>query len=65
LAAIPPLITMLTAAFIIHAADPWAKQEFALLYAVAYLTLIFTGAGRYSLDYLLMRRSERVQVPDL
>ncbi|MCB0074355.1 MAG: DoxX family protein [Caldilineaceae bacterium] len=50
LAAMPLLVTMLVAAFVIHGADPWGKKEFALLYAVPFLTLIFTGAGRYSLD---------------
>ena len=50
LAAIPLLITMLVAAIIIHGDDPWAKKEFALLYALPCLTLMLTGAGRYSLD---------------
>lgn len=49
LASIPLLITMLVAAFIVHANDPWMKQEFPLLYAVIFLTLIFTGGGTYSL----------------
>ena len=49
-AAVPLLITMLVAAFVIHGGDPWKKKEFALLYAVPFLTLVFTGAGRYSLD---------------
>lgn len=50
LAAVPFFLTMLTAAFIVHAADPWHKKEFALLYAIPALTLIFTGAGAFSLD---------------
>lgn len=49
LAAVPVIITMLVAAFIIHAADPWAKKELALLYAVIFTTLFFTGAGRFRL----------------
>lgn len=48
--AIPLIITMLVAAFIIHAADPFAKKEFALLYLIPFLTLAFTGAGKYSID---------------
>ena len=47
---IPLAITMLVAAFIIHGADPFAKKEFALLYLVPYITLFFTGPGKYSLD---------------
>ena len=49
-AAVPLVITMLVAAFMIHGQDPWAKKEFALLYAVPFFTLIFTGGGRYALD---------------
>jgi len=49
-AAIPLMITMLVAAFIVHASDPFQRQEFALLYAVPFLMLVLTGAGSYSLD---------------
>ena len=53
LAAIPLVTTMCVAAFVIHADDPWAKKEFALLYAVPFLTLVFTGAGKFSVDEYL------------
>ena len=59
LAAIPPVIFFLIAALIHHAADPWAKKELALVYLVAFLTLILTGGGRYSLDALFGRRRYR------
>ena len=58
LAAIPLLITMLVAAFIVHANDGFGKQEFALLYGVIYLTIALVGAGKYSLDYLIMKKSK-------
>lgn len=48
--AIPPLITMLVAGLVIHAADPWSKKELALLFATCFLTLALTGSGRFSLD---------------
>jgi len=57
LAAIPPVIFFLIAALVHHAADPWAKKELAFVYLVAFLTLILTGAGSYSLDGLLRRRN--------
>lgn len=49
-AAIPLIITMAVAAFIVHGDDPFGKKEFAILYLVTYLVLLLTGAGRYSLD---------------
>lgn len=55
-AAIPLLITMLVAAGIVHADDPWGKKEFALLYGWVFIGLIFTGAGRYSLDSVISKR---------
>ncbi|MAZ48453.1 MAG: DoxX family protein [Halobacteriovoraceae bacterium] len=46
--ATPLFITMLVAAFHIHASDPWNVKEKAILFGVAYLTLIITGGGKYS-----------------
>lgn len=43
-------ITMGVAAFLQHAADPFAKKEMALLYLLIYLTLLVFGPGKYSLD---------------
>ena len=54
-AAIPLVITMLVAAFVIHGDDPFQKKEFALIYAVPFLVLIFTGAGKFSIDSKLSR----------
>jgi putative oxidoreductase len=42
--------TMLVAAFHVHGADPFKKQEFALAYAAAGLALALTGPGRFSVD---------------
>lgn len=55
-AAIPLLITMLVAAGIVHADDPWGKKEFALLYGWTFAALIFTGAGKYSLDAAISKK---------
>ena len=46
----PPVITMLVAAMVIHGADPFAKKEFALLYFFGFLAITLLGAGKYSLD---------------
>ena len=53
LAAIPLVITMLVAAFIVHGGDPLKKMEMALLYLVPYLVILFNGAGRYSIDEII------------
>ena len=49
-AAIPALITMLVAAWIVHGGDPFKEQEKALLFAAAYVVRLILGPGRYSLD---------------
>lgn len=57
LATVPLIITMLVAVFVIHIADPFAKQEPALYYLLVYVVLLFSGSGKYSIDYLLQRQS--------
>lgn len=56
LSAIPLIITMLTAAFIIHGGDPIRDKELAILYAVVFITIAFLGAGKYSVDNWLNRK---------
>jgi putative oxidoreductase len=55
-AAISLLITMLVAAFIVHAYDGFGKQELALLYGVIYLGITIAGAGKISIDNWLYRK---------
>lgn len=50
LAALPALITMFVAAFVVHANDPFGSKEKALLYGFAFLVIALVGAGRYSVD---------------
>jgi putative oxidoreductase len=54
-ATIPLIVTMLTAAFVAHGNDPFAKKELPLLYLFIYITITILGAGKYSIDYLLTR----------
>ena len=49
-AAIPAMITMGVAAFIVHADDPLGTKEKALLYFIAFLVIFLAGAGKYSVD---------------
>ena len=55
LAAIPALVTMAVAAFLVHAGDPWADKEMAVLYGLGFLVLIIAGGGRFALDRLWHR----------
>ncbi|RYZ53102.1 MAG: DoxX family protein [Sphingobacteriales bacterium] len=56
LAAVPLIVTMLVAAFGVHAADPLSVKEPALQYLLAYTVLLVAGGGKYSADYVLGRR---------
>jgi len=48
--------TMAVAGLIVHAEDPFRVKELALVYLAVYIGLLFTGAGRFSLDRLLFGR---------
>jgi putative oxidoreductase len=50
LATVPLIITMLVAAFVIHASDPFGDKEMALIYLVGYIVIFLLGPGRYSVD---------------
>ena len=59
--AVPLVFGMAVAAFVVHASDPWtmgqgASKEPALLYLVPFLALVFTGAGRFSIDGVIRAR---------
>nr|WP_321222571.1 DoxX family protein [uncultured Psychroserpens sp.] len=49
-AAIPATITMLVAAFVVHAQDDLATKEHALLYAIAFIVIFLAGPGKLSFD---------------
>jgi putative oxidoreductase len=46
-----PIIGFLSVAFFIQLAhDPWNKRELALVYLIPFVTLFFTGPGKFALD---------------
>ena len=49
LATIFQTLTMLVAFSIAHDGDPFSRKEKAFVYLIAFLTLYFTGPGKYSL----------------
>lgn len=50
LATIPVIITMIVAAFVIHAADPLSVKEKAILFLIGFVVILFTGPGKYAID---------------
>lgn len=56
LSAIPLLITMLVAVFIVHGADGFGKKELPLIYSLVYFTIFIAGAGKYSLDNFISKK---------
>ncbi|MFD0861768.1 DoxX family protein [Sungkyunkwania multivorans] len=50
LSTIPVIIVMAVAAFVVHAADPIATKEKALLYLIAFVVIGLSGPGKYSID---------------
>ena len=49
-------ITMSVAAFVTHGGDPFSKKELALAYWTMAGALVFTGAGKISIDHLIYRK---------
>jgi len=49
-AAIPLMIAMAVAAFVIHGNEPFGEKEHALLFLSGYTAILILGAGSYSLD---------------
>ena len=50
------IITMSVAVLHIHAEDPLAVKEKAILFLLTYVILFFTGSGKYSLDSMLSKK---------
>jgi putative oxidoreductase len=54
-AALMAAIVMGVALFMVHGADPFLKKEVPFLFLIGFLTLMLTGAGRYSFDALIAK----------
>lgn len=50
------IFTMVIAGFVVHAADPFAKQELSMVYLAVYLLLMVFGVGKFSVDYMIEKR---------
>jgi putative oxidoreductase len=65
LAAIPLIITMLTAAFYAHWDDPFGRKELPLLFCICFLALLIQGGGNFSIDGLFGRKKNIYKGPAL
>ena len=50
LSSIFPIITMFVAYAFSHDGDPFSKKEKSFIYLIAFITIFFTGPGKYSID---------------
>ncbi len=61
LSAILLAFTMIVALFKVHGNDPWDVQEKAALYLTVYVVILFTGAGKFSLDHLIWGKKHETE----
>ena len=60
LAAIPLIITMLVAIFVVHTDDAFDRKELPGLYLAIYVLLLIVGSGRFSVDRLITGKKKKV-----
>ncbi|NQZ45237.1 MAG: DoxX family protein [Flavobacteriaceae bacterium] len=59
LATLPILSVTLMGLFIVHGNDPWSIRDVPLIYSLAYLLILFMGAGKYSIDYKISKTNQK------
>jgi putative oxidoreductase len=57
---LPLIIAMIVAVLLHHSPDPFAVKEKSLLFLVIYVTLLFTGPGKYSLSKFLPPKLQKL-----
>ncbi|HQW02973.1 MAG TPA: DoxX family protein [Saprospiraceae bacterium] len=50
---VPLIIVAVVIVFVVHGPDPLGDKEHGILFLVPYITLMLTGPGKYSIDYLV------------
>lgn len=56
ISAIPLIITMLVAIFLINAGQPLIVKERAFIFLMIYMFILLAGSGKYSVDALLTKK---------
>ncbi|MDR2011339.1 MAG: DoxX family protein [Bacteroidales bacterium] len=59
LSTIPVMFGMFVASFITHGGDTFSGKESSLIYMVMFASIFITGAGKYSIDYLVTKNLVR------
>ncbi|MFP9115230.1 DoxX family protein [Flavobacterium sp. RHBU_3] len=60
LAALPPIVTMVVAVFVVHAHQGLEQQELPILYLLIYIVVLITGSGKYSIDRIIPRKKRYI-----
>jgi putative oxidoreductase len=60
LSCIPLIVTMLVAIFYVHATDPLEAKELPVLYLLVFVVFFVTGAGKFSVDYLIRKNKKSI-----
>ena len=50
------IFSMGVALFVVHANDPFAVKELALIYLSVFVLMFISGPGNYALDHLISER---------
>ncbi len=56
LSMLPMIFTMIIATFVIHANDPFATKELAMLYLLIFVIMYLAGPGSIAIDYFFASR---------
>lgn len=56
LSMIPMIFTMIVAAFVVHANDPFSAKEMALLYLFIFILMYILGPGSIAADYFFVKK---------
>lgn len=56
LSMIPMIFTMIVAAFVVHANDPFSAKEMALLYLFIFIFMYILGPGSIAADYFFVKK---------
>ncbi len=59
LSSIPLIITMIVATWIINGGKDFIFQEKSFIYLIGYISLMISGGGRFSIDYLIKRKMDK------